>query len=39
MICCKQQGGDYLHVKCIINFAPDGHGTKFSCVGGGGYNQ
>ena len=25
----------YLHVKCIRNFAPDGHGTKFSCVGGG----
>ena len=25
----------YLHVKCIRNFTPDGHGTKFSCVGGG----
>ena len=25
----------YLHVKSIINFAPEGHGTKFSCVGGG----
>ena len=25
----------YFHVKCIQNFAPDGHGTKLSCVGGG----
>ena len=25
----------YFHVKYIRNFAPDGHGTKFSCVGGG----
>ena len=24
----------YLHFKCVTNFAPDGHGTKFSCVGG-----
>ena len=25
----------FFHVKCIRNFAPDSHGTKFSCVGGG----
>ena len=25
----------YFHVKHIRNFAPDGHDTKFSCVGGG----
>ena len=25
----------YFQVKYIRNFAPDGHGTKFSCVGGG----